>query len=130
LGNSVFAYILLMIETCYYKDEHTQYELFMFGIHKSMIWLLSQIGNHINTYSYSKDNQAHKGALTFEPYDFQQSYLRPKEQILAILDELAQVDSYWKDWGENYFPSLPDVAVDHSIIKDIPKVSNTPHYKH
>jgi hypothetical protein len=130
LGSSVFAYILLMIETCYYKDEHTQYELFMFGIHKSMIWLLSETGNHINTYSYSKDNQAHKGALTFEPHDFQQSYLRPKEQILAILDELGQVDSYWKDWGENYFPSLPDVAVDHSIIKDIPKVPNTPHYKH
>jgi hypothetical protein len=130
LGSAVFAYILLLIETCYYEEEHTQYELFMFGIHKSMIWLLSETGNHINSYSYSKENQAHKGALTFEPYDFQQSYLRPKEQILAILDELGQVDSYWKDWGENYFPSLPDVAVDHSIIKGIPKVPNTPHYKH
>lgn len=130
LGSAVFAYILLMVETCYYKDEHTQYELFMFGIHKSMIWLLSETGNHVNSYSYSKDNQAYKGALTFEPYDFQKSYMRPKEQILAILDELAAVDSYWADWGENYFPSLPDVGVDHSVIKDIPKVPSTPSYNH
>ncbi len=129
LGSAVFAYILLMIETCYYKEEDTQYELFMFGIHKSMIWLLSETGNHINTYTYSKDDQAYKGALTFEPYSFENSFLRPKEQILEILDELGKVDSYWANWGENYFPSLPDVGMDHSIIKDIPKVPSTP-YKH
>ncbi|MEQ6123029.1 ferritin-like domain-containing protein [Pseudotenacibaculum sp. MALMAid0570] len=129
LGNAVFAYILLMVETCYYKDEDTQYDLFMFGIHKSMILLLSETGNHINSYSYNKGNQAYKGALTFEPYSFEQSYLRPKEQILAILDELSQVDSYWADWGENYFPSLPDVGMDHSIIENVPNVPTTP-YKH
>jgi hypothetical protein len=129
LGSAIFAYILLLVETCYYKDEDTQYELFMFGIHKSMIWLLSETGNHINSYTYNKDSQAYRGALTFEPYDFQQSYLRPKEQILQILDELAAVDSYWADWGENYFPSLPDVDVDHNIIADIPKVKSTP-YRH
>jgi hypothetical protein len=127
LGSAIFAYILLLIETCYYKDEDTQYELFMFGIHKSMIWLLSEAGNHINHYTYSKDSQAFRGALTFEPYNFQQSYLRPKEQILQILDELAAVDSYWADWGENYFPSLPDVDMDHNILEDIPKVNSTPY---
>lgn len=127
LGSAVFAYILLMIETCYYKDEDTQYDLFMFGIHKSMIWLLSENGNHVNTYSYSKGNQAYKGALTFEPFSFEQSYLRPKEQILAILDQLAAIDPYWADWGENYFPSLPDVGMDHSIIKDVPEVPTTPY---
>lgn len=129
LGSAVFAYILLMIETCYYKDDDTQYELFMFGIHKSMIWLLSETGNHINSYSYSKDNQAYKGALTFEPFSFEQSYLRPKEQILAIFAELGQIDPYWSNsnWGENYFPSLPDVGIDHDIIQDIPNVPSTPY---
>ena len=130
LGSAVFSYILLLVETCYYKDEHTQYELFMFGIHKSMIWLLSETGNHMHNYCYNKGNQAYQGALTFEPHDFQQSYLRPKAQILAILDELSAVDSYWADWGENYFPSLPDVGVDHSIVKDVPQVPNTPSYNH
>ena len=129
LGNAVFAYIFLLVETCYYKDEDTQYELFMFGIHKSMIWLLSETGNYINTYTYNKDSQAYRGALTFEPYNFQQSYLRPKEQILQILDELAAVDSYWANWGENYFPSLPDVGIDHDIVKDMPQVNSTP-YRH
>ena len=127
LGNAVFAYILLMVETCYYKDEDTQYDLFMFGIHKSMIWLLSETGNHINSYVYTKGNDAYKGALTFEPYDFQKSYLRPKEQILAILDELSEVDSYWANWGENYFPSLPDVGVDHSVVQGVPNVPSTPY---
>lgn len=127
LGSAVFAYILLMIETCYYKDDDTQYDLFMFGIHKSMIWLLSETGNHINSYSYNKDNQAYKGALTFEPFSFEQSYLRPKEQILPILHELGQVDSYWANWGENYFPSLPDVGLDHDIIKGIPNIPSTPY---
>ena len=126
LGNAIFAYILLMVETCYYKEEDTQYELFIFGIHKSMIWMLSEAGNHMNSYSYNKDNQSYRGALTFEPYDFLQSYLRPKEQILAILDELSAVDSYWADWGENYFPSLPDVGMDHSIIAGVPNVPSTP----
>lgn len=126
LGNAIFAYILLMVETCYYKKEDTQYALFMFGIHKSMIWLLSEAGNHMNSYSYNKDNQSYRGALTFEPYDFQQSYLRPKEQILQLLDKLAAVDSYWADWGENYFPSLPDVGMDHSIVEGIPNVPSTP----
>jgi len=131
LGNAVFAYILLLVETCYYKDEDTQYSLFMFGIHKSMIWLLSETGNHINTYSYNKGNQSYRGALTFEPYDFQKSYLRPKEQILQILDKLAAIDSYWADWGENYFPSLPDVGMDHSVVEGIPDVPSTPYsHKH
>jgi hypothetical protein len=132
LGNAVFAYILLMIETCYYKDESTQYDLFMYGIHKSMIWLLSGVGNQINQYSYIKGNQSYMGALTFEYFPFEQSFLRPKEQIMNLVDQLAKADP--TNWGwaiksENYFPSLPDVGLDHSIVADMPKVDSTP-YKH
>ncbi|MEN2399073.1 ferritin-like domain-containing protein [Flavobacterium sp. MC2016-06] len=132
LGNAVFAYILLMIETCYYKDESTQYDLFMYGIHKSMIWLLSGVGNQINYYTYSKGNQAYKGALTFEPFLFENSSLRPKAQIMNLVDQLAKADP--DNWGwaiksENYFPSLPDVGLDHSVVADMPNVPSTP-YSH
>lgn len=145
LGNAVFAYILLMIETCYYKDESTQYDLFMYGIHKSMIWLLSGVGNQIHQYTYTSGNQlddsgnikshgtsAYKGALTFEHFPFEKSFLRPKAQILALVAKLAAADP--TNWGwaidsENYFPSLPDVGLDHSIVADMPKVPSTP-YKH
>ncbi|MDR6761990.1 hypothetical protein J2Y38_002201 [Flavobacterium sp. 2755] len=132
LGNAVFAYILLMIEACYYKDESTQYDLFIFGIHKSMIWLLSGVGNQINQYTYTKGNQAYKGALTFEPFSFEQSFLRPKAQIMSLVDQLAKADPVnwgWAIKSENYFPSLPDVGLDYSIEADIPKVPGTP-YRH
>jgi hypothetical protein len=130
LGNAVFAYILLMIEACYHKDESTQYDLFMYGIHKSMIWLLSGVGNQINQYTYTKGNAAYKGALTFEPFAFEQSFLRPKAQIMNIVDQLAKADPVnwgWAIKSENYFPSLPDVGIDHSIVADVPKVPSTPY---
>ena len=123
-----------MIETCYHKDESTQYELFMYGIHKSMIWLLSGVGNKINTYTYAKSNQAYKGALTFEHYPFESSYARPKAQILDLVDQLAKADP--SNWGwasklefENYYAALPDVSLDHHIVKDMPQIPSTP-YKH
>lgn len=131
LGNAVFAYILLMIETCYYKDESTQYDLFMYGIHKSMIWLLSEVGNKINKYTYAKDNAAYRGALTFEPYSFEQSSLRPKAQIMNLVDQLVEADPDWS-WAtqskyDSYFPALPDVGLDYSIVADVPKVPSTPY---
>jgi len=130
LASAVFAYILLMIETCYHKEEDTQYNLFMFGIHKSMIWFLSEIGNHLHKYTFSKGGETYQGALTFEPYIFENHALSPKEQILEILAELSKVDSYWSDWGDNYFPSLPDVGLDHVVKKDIPNVPSTPYTHH
>jgi len=54
LGNAIFTYILLMIEACYSADEDTQFRVFMYGVHKSMIWLLSGIGNGIRNYTYTR----------------------------------------------------------------------------
>ncbi|MEM9548371.1 MAG: ferritin-like domain-containing protein [Bacteroidota bacterium] len=133
LGNALFAYILLMVETCYYKDESTQYDLFMFGIHKSMIWLLSEVGNTINTYTYSKGNQAYRGSITWEHYDFSQSEATPKAQILQLVGALAVADPVNWGWGvkdQNYFPSLPDVDLDHHVVKGVPKVDQTPYTHH
>jgi hypothetical protein len=143
LGSALFTYILLMIETCYYKDESTQYDLFMYGIHKSMIWLLSGVGNKINQYTYTSGNQlspangsitshgtqAYKGSLSFEYFPFEKSYARPKAQILELFAHLGAVEPYWleSNWGENYFPALPDVGLDHSIIENVPNVPSTPY---
>lgn len=124
LGNALFSYLLLMIETCYYKDESTQYDLFMYGIHKSMIWLLSGVGNQINAYSFKKNGTTYQGSLTWETYEFATDS-RPKAQILAFAADLAKADP--DNWGwaineadDNYFPALPDVGLDHSVIENVP----------
>jgi len=133
LGSALFSYILLMIETCYYKDESTQYDLFMYGIHKSMIWLLSGAGNYINKYDYTVGTQEYQGSLTFEHFAFDTTTASPKSQILDVFTELGQEDPFWLEskWGENYFLALPDVGLDHSIVPNDPVVPTTPYsHKH
>jgi hypothetical protein len=128
LGNAIFTYILLMIETCYYKDEATQFDVFMYGIHKSMIWLLSGVGNSINAYTYTKEGQTYTAALTFEYFPFENTPGQsPKAQILSLVDQLAVADP--GNWGwltdpkyAGYWPSLPDVGLDHSVAPNIPAI--------
>jgi len=131
LGNAIFTYILLMIEACYYADEDTQFRVFMYGVHKSMIWLLSGVGNSIRGYSYAKGTQTYAGALTFEYFDFANyagnTLLTPKEQILGLVEELAAADAPhwgWMTLPENsvYWPSLPDVRLDHRVAPYVPAI--------
>ncbi len=131
LGNAIFTYILLMIEACYHADEHTQFRLFMYGVHKSMIWLLSGVGNSIRGYTYLKGSQKYAGALTFEYYDFHNyadnALLTPKQQILILTEQLAQADPTnwsWLTQPENsaYWPSLPDVRLDHRVAPYVPAI--------
>lgn len=128
LGNAIFAYILLMIETCYYADEDTQFRVFMYGVHKSMIWLLSGVGNSIRGYTYEKDGVAYAGALTFEDFDFASDPSQtPKQQILALTNQLAQADPTNWSWltapaNAIYWPSLPDVRLDHRVVPYVPAV--------
>jgi hypothetical protein len=127
LGNATFTYILLMIEACYYADEDTQFRVFMYGVHKSMIWLLSGIGNSIRGYTYAKGSQKYAGALTFEYFDFASSPLTPKEQILNLADQLATADPANWSWltqpqNSAYWPSLPDVRLDHRVVPYVPAV--------
>lgn len=128
MGNAIFTYIILMVETCYYKDEDTQFKVFMYGIHKSMIWLLSDFGNSINAYSYEKDGQTYQGSLTFEYYDFTQSEASPKDQMISMANELAQLDNSW-EWllkDQAYLLALPDVSLNHDVAPDVPQI---PHEK-
>ena len=129
LGSALFSYILLMIETCYYQDDSTQYDLFMYGIHKSMIWLLSGTGNYIHKYNYSVGIEEYQGSLTFENFPFDKSTASPKSQILDLFAELGEADAFWleSNWGENYFPALPDVGLDHKIVPNDPVVPSTPY---
>ena len=130
LGSALFTYILLMVETCYYKEDSTQYDIFMYGIHKSMIWLLSGAGNYINKYTYNIGPKEYQGSLTFEHFEFETT-TTPKAQILAVFNELGKVDPYWleSNWGENYFPALPDIGLDHSVAPNDPDVPSTPYSK-
>lgn len=127
LGNAIFTYILLMIETCYYQDESAQFDIFMYGIHKSMIWLLSGVGNSINQYTYANGGQTYAGSLTFEYFPFEDQLSSPKAQILDLVNKLAIADP--TNWGwltqpkyDNYWPSLPDVGLDHSVVPNVPQI--------
>ena len=119
LGNALYTYIILMVETCYYKKESTQFEVFMYGVHKSMIWLLSQFGRDASGHTYTKDGKTYQGAVTFEYYPFENNAaVRPKDQIYQLCGSLIALDPgySWLLKDTQYVPSLPDVGLDHSIV--------------
>jgi len=90
MANAIFSYILLMIETCYYQADNTQYEVFMMGVHKSMIWLLTPFGNKISKqFNFLAENgQTYDAAVTFEFYDFSKKKSRPKQQLMELAKKL------------------------------------------
>ena len=122
LGNALFTYLILMVESCYYLEQSTQFKVFMYGIHKSMIWLLSEIGNDINRTPYQNQD----GGLSFEYFSFEnKDGKRPKQIIIDLAGKLADKDP--KSWGwlktaKNYLPSLPDVGLDYSVIPNVPEI--------
>ncbi len=88
LINGVYTYIFVMIEECYRKSGSTQYETFMFGIHKSMIFILNSLCGNIMSLSYKHtDGMEYSATATFENYNFT-PLSRPKAQ-LEELYELA-----------------------------------------
>lgn len=142
LGNAIFTYIILMVETCYYKDESTQFKVFMYGIHKSMIWLLSAFGAKISKESFDKDGTTYQGALSFEYYDFGAIQASPKQQIIELAEELATFDhaapgltvgrGTRKGWSwliedKSFLYALPDVGLDHSVVPDMPAIPAPSH---
>lgn len=128
VANATFTYLLLMIEACYHSDEDTQFDLFIYGIHKSMIWLLSGVGNNINAYSYKKDGNNYLGSISWEPYPFDKS-INAKPQLMALVGKLAAADPGGWGWAtqaeyDNYYPALPDVGWDYSVAPNVPQVPN------
>ena len=119
-ANAIYTYILLMIETCYYRELPTQFEVFMMGIHKSMIWLLAEFGRDMRSQSYTTASGTYDGSVTFEYYPFEDKpNVSPKQQLLDLAQELVAADSSyeWLFTDPAYLLSLPDVSLDYKVNK-------------
>ena len=108
LTNAVYTYIFVMIEDCYRKPEDTQYEVFMYGIHKSMIWILSELCNAMVNLKW-RDADGKCCAPTFENYEFK-SGSKPKDQLIELCG-VAGVDSNGLDWVLPIVVDLPSIDV-------------------
>jgi len=111
LLSAIYTYIFVMIEGCYRKEagNHTQYEIFMFGIHKSMIFILDAICGDIKGMSYFLNGQYYIGAPTFENYPFG-LLSSPKSQLIELYNNavaLYPTISYL----EQRIQDLPDVPL-------------------
>lgn len=124
LANAIYTYILLMIETCYHQQLPTQFEVFMMGIHKSMIWLLSELGNGMRRQdSYNKEGELFTPAVTFEFYAFKNTDgVSPKDQLIQLARNLIDASTVngsspfeWLLADRQYLHSLPNVALNYSV---------------
>ncbi|MBC7863239.1 MAG: ferritin-like protein [Bacteroidia bacterium] len=109
--NAVYSYIFLMSEECYRKDGNTQYEIFMFGIHKSMIWILNNLCNEMVKLNYiGPDGNSYVAAATFKEYTFTAAS-SPKSQVIDLFNQAAAVNgniAYLKE----RLHDLPDVSLE------------------
>lgn len=114
LLNAVYTYIFVMTEACYRNSENnTQYEIFMFGIHKSMIWILNSLCGDIMGVTYTgPDGNLYSAAPTFEDYTFG-SPASPKAQLLKLF--AAAVASY---------PSIAYLLPRFEALPDVPLQTN------
>ncbi len=110
LVNGVYTYIFVMIEACYAPAvQNTQYEIFMMGIHKSMIFILNSLCGDINGMTYTDANGDQKiAAATFETYPFG-GPSSPKSQLIALYNTAVAVYPKISYLGGriNDLPSVP-----------------------
>jgi len=87
LTNAMYAYLFIMSQACYRADSHTQYEIFMFGIHKSMLWILSSLCGEMTGFNYiAPDGHSYTATATYEEYKFS-SASSPKSQIIELFNK-------------------------------------------
>lgn len=109
LINATYTYLFVMTQGCYTQTGNTQYETFMFGIHKTMIFILSSLCGDIQGLSFEKDGKTYTGSATFENYPFG-LMSSPKSQLNALFTTavaLYPTISYLQQRYED----LPDVAL-------------------
>ena len=109
LINAVYTYVFVMTEGCYKSDGNTQYEIFMFGIHKTMIFILNSLCGDIQGLSYTENGQAFQATATFENYPFG-LLSSPKSQLIDLYNTavaLYPTISYL----QQRFQDLPDVRL-------------------
>jgi hypothetical protein len=111
LINAVYTYIFVMTEACYRKDmdDNTQYETFMFGIHKSMIFILNSLCGNISSLTYNSNGQVLTATPTFENYQFGLKH-SPKKQLLALYTNAVTLFPTISYLGQR-FQDLPDVSL-------------------
>jgi hypothetical protein len=108
LLNGVYTYIFVMIENCYKKSGSTQFEIFMFGIHKSMIFILNSLCGDIMKLQYTApDGNVYYASPTFEDYPFG-LVSTPKSQLIDLFN--AAVKAY------------PAIAYLEQRVQDLPDV--------
>lgn len=109
LLNAVYTYVFIMTEGCYKNDGDTQYEIFMFGIHKTMIFILNSLCGDIQGLTYEKDGQTFQATATFENYPFGMMS-SPKSQLIELYTEAVAL--YPKiSYLAQRFQDLPDVPL-------------------
>lgn len=117
LTNAIYTYIFVMSEACYKTAGHKQYEIFMFGIHKSMIWVLSGLCGTMAGMSYYNADGKQAVSATFEDYDFAMSS-SPKSQIieLATIANTALPGVISQGVIDN-INDLPDVPLESYLVQ-------------
>lgn len=111
LLNAIYTYIFVMIENCYVLSGNTQWEVFMFGIHKSMIFILNSICGDIMLLSYTAPNgNKYAAAPTFENYQFNLKISSPKLQIIELFKKAVAVYPEI-NYLEPRISNLPDVPL-------------------
>jgi hypothetical protein len=109
LINGVYSYLFVMTEGCYKAEGDTQYEIFMFGIHKSMIFILNSLCGDINKLTYNMNGQTFQAAATFENYPFG-LLSSPKAQLLQLYANAVKVYPTISYLSQR-FQDLPDVPL-------------------
>lgn len=84
LLNAVYTYMFMMMEACYRNGMPQQSEIFNFGIHKGMVFILSTLCDFITSMPVGQGMVA---APTFENYQFQPGS-SAKSQLIALVNAI------------------------------------------
>ncbi len=111
LTNALYTYLFVMTVGCYHNGGNRQFEIFMMGIHKTMMWIFGQMcESHMATYQYiGADGQSYHAAPTFEEWSFH-TESSPKQQIVELWSKAYSYDSSLRIVG-NRILDLPDVPL-------------------
>jgi len=109
LINATYTYLFVMTENCYKQSGNTQYETFMFGIHKTMIFILSSLCGDIQGLTFEKDGKSYIGSAPFENYSFG-LMSSPKSQLNALFNTAVALYPTISYLQQRY-QDLPDVPL-------------------
>ncbi|MBD2756157.1 ferritin-like domain-containing protein [Spirosoma validum] len=112
LLNAVYSYLYVMVEGCYRQKDNTQYELFMFGVHKTMIFILNSLCGDITMLKYTgPDGREYTVAPTFENYEFRVDS-SPKSQLIELYNQAIGSTNVISTRIGQRIHDLPDVPLE------------------